>query len=182
MLENWKRSADDNGKAFDAFLTDLWKPFDSFNYELLIAKPNAYGFNLTALKLILDYLWNRKQQVKINLSYSSWHEIIFGVTQESILGSLLLNIILIDLFFIDEDIDIVSYADDNTPCISSNNICEVVLSLEKAADTLFKWFSDNLMKINANKCQSLVGANSTVNIKMGNIYATNSTGEKLSCT
>ena len=114
-------------------------------------KLNAYGFSLTESKLIHDYLSNRKQRTKINSSYSSWHGIIFGVPQGSILGPLLFNIFLIDLFFIVENIDIASYGDGSTPYISANNINEVILSLEKATDTLFKWFSDNLMKSNADK-------------------------------
>ena len=83
MLEIWKRSVD-NGKAFGALLTDLSKAFDCLDHELLIAKLNAYGFSLTASKLIYDYLSNRKQRTKINPSYNSWHEIIFGVPQGSI--------------------------------------------------------------------------------------------------
>ena len=83
MLEIWKRSVD-NGKAFGALLTDLSKAFDCLDHELLIAKLNAYGFSLTASKLIYDYLSNRKQRTKINSSYNSWHEIIFGVPQGSI--------------------------------------------------------------------------------------------------
>ena len=70
MLEKWKRSVD-NGKAFDTLLTDLSKDFDRFDHELQIVKLNAYGFSLTALKLIYDYLSNRKQRTKINSSYSS---------------------------------------------------------------------------------------------------------------
>ena len=66
--------------------------FDCLDHELLIFKLNAYGLNLPALKLIHDYLSNRKQRTKINSSYCSWHEIIFGVPQGSILGSLLFNI------------------------------------------------------------------------------------------
>ena len=80
MLEKWKRSID-NGKMFGALLTDLSKAFDCIDHELLIAKLNPYGFSLTALKLMHSYLSNRKQRTKINSSYSSWLEIIFGVPQ-----------------------------------------------------------------------------------------------------
>ena len=69
-------------------------------------------------------------------------EIIFGVPQGSILLS---NIFLIDLFFIIEDTDIASYANDNTPYFSVDNIDGVITFLEEAPSILFKWFNDNLM-------------------------------------
>ena len=116
-------------------------------------------------------------QNKFILMY--WHEIIFGVPQGTILGPLLFNIFLIELFFIVEDIDIVSYADDNTTYISANNKNEVIHCLEKATNTLFKWFSDNLMQSNADKCYLLVSTYNIVNIKIENIDTTNSTCEKL---
>ena len=178
MLEKWERSVD-NGKAFGTLLTDLLQVFDCLDHKLLIAKLNTYGFSLTVSKLIHDYLSNRKQQNKINSSYSIWHEIIFEVPQGSILGPLLFNIFLTDLFFIVENTDIASYADDNMPYISANNINEVILSLEKATDTLFKWFIDNVMKSNAEKFHLLVSTNNAINIKIGNIDINNSTCEKL---
>ena len=70
ILEKWKRPVD-NSKMFGALLTDLSKAFDCLDHELLIAKLNAYGFSLTALKLVHNYLSNRKQRTKINSSYSS---------------------------------------------------------------------------------------------------------------
>ena len=44
---------------------------------------------------------------------------------------------------------------------------------------VFRWFNDNLMKINAEKCHLLISTNSTVKIKIGNFDATNSKIEKL---
>ena len=84
MLDKWKKSTS-IGKAFGVLITDLLKAFDCLDHELLIAKLSAYGFSLPILKLTHDYLSNRKQRTKRNSSYSSWHEIIFGVTQSSIL-------------------------------------------------------------------------------------------------
>ena len=106
----------------NSLLTDLSKAFDCLNHELLTAKLNAYGFTLPALRLIHDYLSNRKQRTKIDDNYSSWSEILFGVPQGSILGPLLFHIFLVDLFFEVKDIDVASYADDSTPFIVQNNI------------------------------------------------------------
>ena len=78
LIEKWKKSVD-NGGAFGALLTDLSKAFDFLPHELLIAMLDAYGFDKSSLKLIHTYLSNRKQRVKINDTYSSWSEILFGV-------------------------------------------------------------------------------------------------------
>ena len=61
----------DSGQMVGALLTDLSKTFDCLDHELLIAKLNAYCFSLPALKLVNDYLSNRKQRTKVNKTYSS---------------------------------------------------------------------------------------------------------------
>ena len=55
----------DNGVVFEALLTDLSKAFDCILHDLIIAKLETYGFHIDALKLIQDYLSNRKQRVKV---------------------------------------------------------------------------------------------------------------------
>ena len=117
-----------------AVITDLSKAFDCLDHELLTAKLNAYGFSLPALRLINDYLSNRKQRTKIDNTYSTWLDIIFGVQQGSILGPLLFNVFLVDLFFTVNDIDIASYVDDNTPYMIADNVDDLITSLEQASN------------------------------------------------
>ena len=142
MLEKWKKAVDIK-KVFGALLTNLSKAFDCLPHDLIIAKLNAYGFSLPALNLIQNYLANRKQRTKINDSYSPWSDILFGVPQGSILGPLLFNIFLSDLFLIVKDVNIASYADDNTLYDSCDTIEEVILSLQSSSKNLFQWLSDN---------------------------------------
>ena len=53
-----------------------------------------------------------KKRTKINYSYSEWLEIVFRVSRWLILGPLLLNIYLADLFLVLDDIDKANYADN----------------------------------------------------------------------
>ena len=71
-----------------------------------------------------------------------------------------------DLFFILNDVDIASYADDNTPYVIADDINGVITSLEKASKALFEWFENNLLKSNANKCNLLVSSSDTVNLRV----------------
>ena len=160
-------------------LTNLSKAFDCLDHELLTAKPNAYGFTLPALRLIHNYLSNRKQRTRIDDTYSSCSEILFGVPQGSILGPLLFNIFLADLFFVLKDIDISSYGDDNTPFVVENNIDNVIASLEQVSDASLNWFKNNRLKNNVDKCHVLVSTNKPVGIKVGDCTIDNSECEKL---
>ena len=178
MLEKWKRAVD-NGKAFGLLLTDLSKAFDCLFHERLLGKLHADGFSFAGLRLIHSYLTNRKQRTKVNSSYSSWEEILSGVPQGSILGPLLFNIFLCDMSFIMNDIDFASYADDNTPYVSSDSIEDVIRILENDSIKLFKWFCDTMMKANKDKCHLIISSNDHVSMKLDNIEIENSNCERL---
>ena len=173
MLEKWKRAVD-NKKVFGALLTDLSKAFDCICHDLLIAKLNAYGLSLPALKLVHNYLQNRKQRTKNGTAYSLWEEIFSRVPQGSILGPLLFNIFLCNLFLTIEGNYVNSYAYDTTPYVIGNNAEEVVSELKAITQKLFTWFAQNEMKANLNKCHLLLSTTDVFNLEISKTVIRNS--------
>ena len=155
MLEKMKKSLDKKHFAA-ALLTDLSKAFDCINHELLIAKLDAYGFSHLSLIYIHSYISDRKQRTKVNNSYSSWTSPDTGVPQGSILGPLIFNIYLNDIFYFINENHLTNYADDNTPYETGKCLECVLKNLEDDAHILLKWFNDNYLKMNADKCHLLV--------------------------
>ena len=167
MLDSWKKAMD-SGNLAGALLTDLSKAFDCLNHKLLIAKLEAYGFDQSSLNYIFSYLSNRKQRTKVNNPFSDWCTILFGVPQGSILGPLLFNIYLNDIFYFVNKSNIANYADDTTPYSVDAKIEPLLNTLETDTETLINWFNNNYLKLNADKCHLLISNHNTdIHIKVG---------------
>ena len=155
MLVKWRKALDKRNIA-GGLLTDLSKAFDCLNHELLIAKLEAYGYDHNALNLIYSYLSNRKHRTKVNNAFSTWTNIMHGIPQGSILGPLLFNIYINDIFLFVNDTNLTNYADDNTTYTVNTTVDEVIPNLTKDTSTLLTWFKNNYFKMNLDKCLLLI--------------------------
>ena len=135
---------------------DLSKAFDCISHDLIIAKLGAYNIDDIALKLIFSYLKNRKQCVRINNTYSNFKNIITGVTQGLIVGQLLFDFSINDLFFFIESSSIHNFADDNTLAAWENTISDLINKLESGSNIAIEWFKMNKMIVNPDKFQAIV--------------------------
>ena len=143
LIEDCKIALD-SGKNIGILLLDLSKAFDCLPLRLLLCKLHAYDMSREACKLILSYLRNCLQRVKIASVKSDWSYVIKGVPQSSVLGSLLFNISLYDIYFVpSHNISIYNYADDNTIGSINEDILELKRNLEISAGVTLNWFHNN---------------------------------------
>ena len=61
----------------------------------------------------------------------------------------------------------------------ADSVDDLITSHEQASNTLFKWFKNNLLKRNADKCHFLVSTNDRVSMNLDGIKIDKSDTEKL---
>ena len=128
-IGDWKLALDEN-KHVGVLFTDLSKAFDCLPHSLLLAKLNAYGLDMSACNLIGSYLSNRKQRVEIGNARSKWISLSKGVPQGSILGPLLFNIFINDMYMFMDECTLYNYADDNSLSCTAPTIDAVISNLQ----------------------------------------------------
>lgn len=181
LLHLWQNNLD-KGKVVGTILMDLSKAYDCLPHDLIIAKLEAYGLDFASLSLLRDYLSNRHHRVKVGSSLSAWLELFIGVPQGSILGPLLFNIFLNDLFFFIEEAGICNFADDNTLFACANEISTVISILEKETCNVLEWFKVNSLAANPAKFQIMflgVSDKETREVCVEGVYLKATTSVKL---
>ena len=77
--------------------------------------------------------------------------------QGSVLGSLVFNIYLNDLFFLVDYTEVCNFADDTTFFGSGKDPGSLINRLEHDSFLAIEWFQNNCMKLNQDKCYLPVG-------------------------
>ena len=94
--------------------------------------------------------------MKIGSSYSVWNEIKRDVPQGSILGPLLFNVFINDIFMFIEKTEVCNFADDNTIYDCGEDLSNILQNLKHNVKILLKWFRINSLQANPGKFQFMI--------------------------
>jgi Reverse transcriptase (RNA-dependent DNA polymerase) len=141
----------DKSKPIIIAFIDLAKAFDTVDHHILFEKLNFIGIRGKALDLIVNYLSDRQQSVKIGEINSSYKQILMGVPQGTILGPLLFILYIYDLLCRMPDDQILSYADDTALIASAESWEETESQINFMLSVISNWMALNKLSLNYEK-------------------------------
>lgn len=153
----------DNDKLSVLLLLDLSAAFDTIDHDILLSRlHDVFGIRSTALLWFSSYLTDRKQYVKINGSSSPPAPLQFGVPQGSVLGPVLFVLYTTPLsqLISQHSVNHQLFADDTQllDSATANKLTEMMDSLRVCTDDIKNWMTQNQLKLNDEKTESLLFA------------------------
>lgn len=151
FLTNFLYKQVDNSDPVIAVFLDLAKAFDTVSHKLLLQKLQRVGIRGKAYELIKNYLYNRKQHVKIENSLSKTVTIKHGVPQGTVLGPLLFLLYINDLLYNEFHCKLLSYADDTIALFTDLHWDNLKHKTAAGLSKIKAWMDSNLLSVNFKK-------------------------------
>lgn len=140
----------DNHSQLDVIYTDFSKAFDRLDHGILLRKLDSFGFSVDLVMLFESYLVGRRQFVSLN----GFNSVVFptssGVPQGTVLGPLLFNLFIDDIFKV-ITVSCLGYADDLKIYHQVTNFQDCQL-LQSNLSSLDQWCLMNKLYLNVDKC------------------------------
>ena len=170
----------DSGKTPGVLYIDVSKAFDKLSFEIIMYKLKYYGVMGTELRLLTDYLTNRKQYVHFNNHNSDTTNISTGVPQRSILGPLIFSILINDLIHTSDKCKFIVYADAITIYFNLEDFDPETLhnDINSELEKISMCLKRNKLSLNTQKTMMMVIHRKQKHIKELNIEIN---GAKIDC-
>lgn len=142
---------------------DLKKAFDTIDHSILLNKLERYGIRGVAWNWIDSYLKERQQFVRMGEFKSDYRTIVCGVPQGSILGPVLFNLYINDIFKVSKLVQLILFADDTNIFFASEDYNTAIEVMNVELRKLKNWMDVNKLSLNLSKTKAMVFGNQNVN-------------------
>ena len=153
VLDKWTEILDSGGYV-DIVYCDYMKAFDTVPHGRLATVMEHYGIVDPILTWVKSFLSDRKQRVLVNGQASSWHDVISGIPQGSVLGPVLFVIYINTLVDVVSDSEVAMFADDTKMFKGIYNENDKCL-LQQDLNNIHDWSLHSLMRYHPEKTSAM---------------------------
>ncbi len=152
LVHLWLRALEEQGAAIRIILLDFRKAFDRVDHRIVLTKLANTGLPDFLVNWITEFLFDRKQRVKLGNVTSDWCHIKAGVPQGTLLGPVTFLLHINDL---QPACSTVKYVDDSTLWETCDRYGRNSV-IQCAADQAYDWTERNHMQINTDKTKEML--------------------------
>lgn len=149
------RSSFNEKQSTGLILFDIEKAFDRVWHKGLIYKLIQFKFPIYLIKIIYNYLNERRFFVYMSNEKSIVHHINAGVPQGAVLSPILYNLYMADIGNFFSNIHFAQYADDTAIYTSSADPNIIISNLQSNMNTLSSYCAQWDIKLNPSKTQAI---------------------------